>query len=140
MGTPVRIVDLARDLITLSGLRPGIDIEVLFTSVRPGEKLHEELACAQESAEKTRHPRIYVGRGSGLMPFAAVAGVVDQLRAWAAENDVRALLAGLSRLVPQFQAGAVSQACAEQQSATPPELVTDVPPVQAPRAVHGDTG
>jgi FlaA1/EpsC-like NDP-sugar epimerase len=62
MGEPVRIADLARDLITLSGLRPGIDIEIQFTGVRPGEKLFEELSVDAENAAKTRHPKIFVGR------------------------------------------------------------------------------
>jgi FlaA1/EpsC-like NDP-sugar epimerase len=61
MGEPVKIVDLARDLITLSGLRPGEDIEIQFTGIRPGEKLFEELASDSENADKTRHPKIFVG-------------------------------------------------------------------------------
>src|SRR5262249_48969032 len=62
MGEPVKIVDLARDLIRMSGLRPDEDIEVRFTGIRPGEKLYEELALREEGAAKTRHPRIFVGR------------------------------------------------------------------------------
>ncbi len=62
MGEPVRIADLARDLITLSGLTPGVDVEIQFTGMRPGEKLFEELAVDDESADKTRHPKIFVGK------------------------------------------------------------------------------
>jgi FlaA1/EpsC-like NDP-sugar epimerase len=62
MGEPVKIVDLARDLISLSGLRPGDDIEIQFTGIRPGEKLFEELSVADETVDKTRHPKIFVGR------------------------------------------------------------------------------
>jgi FlaA1/EpsC-like NDP-sugar epimerase len=62
MGEPVRIADLARDLITLSGLTPGVDIDVKFTGMRPGEKLFEELSVDDENAEKTRHPKIFVGK------------------------------------------------------------------------------
>jgi FlaA1/EpsC-like NDP-sugar epimerase len=62
MGEPVKIADLARDLITLSGLKPGEDIEIRFTGIRPGEKLFEELSVDAEQAEKTRHPKIFVGR------------------------------------------------------------------------------
>ena len=66
MGEPVRIVDLARDLISLSGLREGEDIEIVFSGVRPGEKLFEELATDEEHAERTAHPKIFVGRTPGV--------------------------------------------------------------------------
>jgi FlaA1/EpsC-like NDP-sugar epimerase len=61
MGEPVRIVDLARDLIQLSGFQPD-EIPIVFTGVRPGEKLYEELSIADEHAAKTRHPKIFIGR------------------------------------------------------------------------------
>jgi len=54
----VKIVDLARDLITLSGFRPGEDIELKFVGVRPGEKLYEELAIEGEGVSRTAHPKI----------------------------------------------------------------------------------
>jgi FlaA1/EpsC-like NDP-sugar epimerase len=91
MGEPVRIVDLARDLITLSGLRPGEDIEVEFTGVRPGEKLFEELSTDAEHADKTKHPKVFIGRikphdwdaveaGLAALLEAAEAGVVELVR------------------------------------------------------------
>ena len=58
MGNPVKIVDLARQLIELSGLRPGDDIEIEFTGLRPGEKLYEELSYKAENCEPTSHPKI----------------------------------------------------------------------------------
>ncbi len=62
MGEPVKIADLARDLITLSGLKPGDDIEIRFTGIRPGEKLFEELSVDAENTDSTMHPKIFVGR------------------------------------------------------------------------------
>jgi FlaA1/EpsC-like NDP-sugar epimerase len=60
MGEPVKVVDLARDMITLSGLQPGRDIEIEFTGIRPGEKLVEELFSDKEGFSLTGHKRIFV--------------------------------------------------------------------------------
>ncbi len=66
MGEPVKIVDLAEDLIRLSGLEPGEDIEIQFTGIRPGEKLYEELLTADEGTMATKHERIFISRQNGL--------------------------------------------------------------------------
>ncbi len=60
MGEPVKIVDLAKELITLSGFRPGEDIEIVFTGPRPGEKFFEELSIKGEDMQLTRHPKIAI--------------------------------------------------------------------------------
>lgn len=62
MGEPVRIVELAESLIRLSGYEPYEEIDIEFTGLRPGEKLFEELALTEEGAERTRHPKVYIGR------------------------------------------------------------------------------
>jgi FlaA1/EpsC-like NDP-sugar epimerase len=62
MGEPVRILDLAKDIITLSGLKPYEDIDIVFTGIRPGEKLYEKLETAEEHVTKTRHPKIFIGK------------------------------------------------------------------------------
>lgn len=62
MGKPVRIADLARDLIRLSGLEPDKDIEIRYTGVRPGEKLYEEILTGEEGITATRHDRIFIGK------------------------------------------------------------------------------
>ena len=61
MGEPVRILDLAEEMIALSGLRPYEDIPIVFTGIRPGEKLFEELDVSERSAIKTGHARIFIG-------------------------------------------------------------------------------
>ena len=63
MGEPVRIVDLARNLILLSGLQPGTDIEIKFSGTRPGEKLYEELCTDEENTVETPHEKIRIFRG-----------------------------------------------------------------------------
>ena len=60
MGEPIKIVDLARQMITLSGFRPDEDIDIAFTGVRPGEKLFEELRTEGENIEPTTHPKIRI--------------------------------------------------------------------------------
>jgi FlaA1/EpsC-like NDP-sugar epimerase len=109
MGEPVRIVDLARDLITLSGLREGEDIEIAFTGIRPGEKLFEELSTDSEKADKTRHPKIFVGR---IEPRAYVDVQRDLVSLGAAlgSPDDASVSVALRRLVPEYsgEAGAPS--------------------------------
>lgn len=62
MGSPVKIYDLARDLIKLSGLEPNEDIEIKISGLRPGEKLYEELLMSEEGLKKTGHDKIFVGK------------------------------------------------------------------------------
>src|SRR4029079_5522672 len=59
MGQAIRIEDLAHKMIRLRGLRPGADIPIVYTGVRPGEKLHEELFTADERQQPTEHPKIF---------------------------------------------------------------------------------
>jgi hypothetical protein len=66
MGEPVRISDLATDMIRLSGLTPGRDIEIQYTGLRPGEKLHEELFLDQERSGTTLHSKVYETNPHGI--------------------------------------------------------------------------
>jgi FlaA1/EpsC-like NDP-sugar epimerase len=73
MGAPVKIVDLARNLILLSGLRPDEDIKIEFTGIRPGEKLYEELNSMQEDTLPTPYEKIKIFTGNGLtLPRSAM--------------------------------------------------------------------
>jgi FlaA1/EpsC-like NDP-sugar epimerase len=62
MGEPVRILDIAKETISLSGLKPFEDIDIVFSGMRPGEKLFEELAMTEELLVNTRHPKIFIGK------------------------------------------------------------------------------
>ena len=101
MGEPVRILDLARQLIQLAGLREGDDVEIAITGLRPGEKLREELHSADEHARPTRHPRIMSWELAPADDAVLTAGVDDLERA-ALAGDERAVRAGLHRLVPEY--------------------------------------
>ena len=88
MGEPVSIADLAKDMIRLSGLKPFEDIDIVYTGLRPGEKLYEELELKGENIAKTRHPKIFVGR---IAPLAAerVDFCLRRLSELADENELR---------------------------------------------------
>jgi FlaA1/EpsC-like NDP-sugar epimerase len=100
MGEPVKIVDLARDLIALSGLRED-DIEIHFTGVRPGEKLFEELSFAEEGVDKTRHPKVFVGR-IRPHPWDEVSVRVAELEDAAQRGDDAAIRGLFRGLVPEY--------------------------------------
>jgi FlaA1/EpsC-like NDP-sugar epimerase len=101
MGEPVKIVDLARDLITLSGFRPDEDIEIKFNGVRPGEKLFEQLATDAEHADKTKHPKIFIGRiASPTWP--EVTRGLDALLALVDGGDGGQIRRALRGLVPEY--------------------------------------
>jgi len=116
MGEPVKIVDLARDLIRLSGLRAE-DIEIKFSGVRPGEKLFEQLATDAEHADKTKHPKILIGR-IAPSPWAQVSTGVDALLARADGGDTAALRTALGALVPEYS-GARPTAAHDAAAALP---------------------
>jgi len=102
MGEPVRIVDLAEDLIRLSGLVPGRDVAIEFTGIRPGEKLFEELSVDAEQAERTSHPKIFTARVRQTNAVPSPEDFVSLLDAAARSDDV-ATMAQLERLVPEIE-------------------------------------
>jgi FlaA1/EpsC-like NDP-sugar epimerase len=117
MGEPVKIVDLAHDMIELSGLRPGHDIDIRFTGLRPGEKLYEELFIPGEEYQRTEHEKVFIVRSANAALSADLLGYVDELRTAAYFNDVQRILAILRVLVPQFQRPEPAQAVAAQPGA-----------------------
>jgi len=101
MGEPVKIVDLARDLIRLSGFTPGIDIQIEYSGMRPGEKLFEELSVSSENADKTRHPKIYVGRRRPADDDAVIAAI-EGLVARADGKDALTIKGEMRTIVPEY--------------------------------------
>ncbi|WP_149539030.1 polysaccharide biosynthesis protein [Siccirubricoccus phaeus] len=101
MGKPVKIVDLARRMIRLAGLRPEEDVEIRFTGLRPGEKLYEELFHGQEPPRPTEFPGLLVATPRTADP-ALVGRAIDEIATAARGGAPRAALAQLGRLVPEF--------------------------------------
>jgi len=102
MGEPIRIVDMARDLIRLHGLEPGKDIAIEFTGLRPGEKLHEELITSGEGIVSTDHAKIMVLRGK-TQDAAALLAQIETLLAISRRGDGEAIRKRLRDIVPEYQ-------------------------------------
>ena len=103
MGEPVKIVTLAENLIRLSGYTPYEDIQIVFTGLRQGEKLFEELLLNEEGMRKTPNKKIYIGNPIHV-DSALLKDTLDQMRVAAATNDHAALLALIKNLVPTYRA------------------------------------
>ena len=100
MGEPVRILDLARDMITLSGLKPYEDVDIVFTGLRPGEKLFEELETDGENVERTRHPKILIGKIAAY-PTTILEDGLRRLERLVKDGDALRLRTFLNEFLPE---------------------------------------
>jgi FlaA1/EpsC-like NDP-sugar epimerase len=110
MGEPIKILDLARDMIKLSGYEVGQDIEIEFVGLRPGDKLFEELFVKGEEYERTEHDKIFIAQDASRFVPIELDKSIGVLEAAAERNDGKAIILGLSSLVPEY---------------TPPDLSKD---------------
>ncbi len=101
MGEPVKIVDLARQMIRLAGLRPEIDVDIRFTGLRPGEKLYEEIFHGQEPPLPTAYPGLLMATPRTSDP-AIVGRALEEIAAACRAGQTRLALAQLARMVPEF--------------------------------------
>ncbi|MFC1677617.1 polysaccharide biosynthesis protein [Planctomycetota bacterium] len=101
MGEPVKIVDLARELITLSGFIPDEDIEITFTGTRPGEKLFEELSIKGEDMQPTRHPKIGIWMNIPKDRDTLLAEI-DQLIEIAKTQNHKQIVEQVRKLIPEY--------------------------------------
>ncbi len=102
MGEPVKIVDLANDLIRLSGLTPGDDIEIEYTGMRRGEKMYEELLTDEESTSATRHAKIFAAKTSGY-PRERFDGLLEELFNRAIRHEGMAIREQLKVIIPTYE-------------------------------------
>jgi FlaA1/EpsC-like NDP-sugar epimerase len=105
MGDPVRIVDLATNLIMLSGLQPEKDVKIEFTGLRPGEKLFEELNLEDEFLVPTSHPKICSYLGPTQLDLEGVKFYLQELRRILDRQDVPSLVLLVKELIPDYNPG-----------------------------------
>jgi FlaA1/EpsC-like NDP-sugar epimerase len=133
MGTPVRIADLARNMITLAGFVPDEDIEIRYTGCRPGEKISEELFIEDESMLPTSHPKIRSYRGRQI--------TLQDLSPWIAElqhllwqRDSKGVVEHMRILVPEYRASTLAADAAAV--AAKPETVLAPATLERPKLVR----
>lgn len=107
MGKPIKIVDLAQELIRLSGLEPDKDIPIVFTELEPGEKEFEDILTAEEGTMATRHEKIYVARLSSPLPPDEVLQGVRRLKELAEQGRREEIIRMLQALVPTYTPSAL---------------------------------
>jgi FlaA1/EpsC-like NDP-sugar epimerase len=140
MGEPIRIVDLAHNMIRLMGLVPNEDIEIQFVGIRPGEKLEEELALHGEDLLATYHDKIKIFRHSQVLTLERLSAWLNRLEVLLRERDEEAVLNHLRKLVPEYRSDRVhtSETCtpaatstAECQMCAATDSFSDLSSVQA---------
>ena len=116
MGAPIKIVDLARQMIRLAGLRPGEDVEIVFSGLRPGEKIREELFHDQEPMLQTPHPGLRLA-APRTVNLELLSRGLDELGEAIAGRDQAAALAVLRHLVPDYRARMAAESAETAESA-----------------------
>ncbi|MBU3188418.1 polysaccharide biosynthesis protein [Clostridium bowmanii] len=101
MGSPVKIYDLAWDLIKLSGFEPNKDIKIEITGLRPGEKLYEELLMSEEGLTNTKHEKIFVGRPT-FTDLGVLKARMEELKVIIDRDDVEGVIEKIGEIVPTY--------------------------------------
>lgn len=102
MGKPVKIYDLAVDLIRLSGLEPNVDIKIKITGLRPGEKLYEELLMSEEGLQSTEHNKIYIGKPT-FESISSLNKKLDELKNLLIEDNDKMIKEKMKQIVPTYR-------------------------------------
>ncbi len=101
MGTPIKILDMARDLIRRSGFKPDVDIEIKFIGLRPGEKLYEELITEGEGIVRTPYDKIFVLKGD-TCDLNWLTQKIEELVKYAYEQNEHGIKLKLKEIVPEY--------------------------------------
>jgi FlaA1/EpsC-like NDP-sugar epimerase len=128
MGEPVKIAYLAEQMIRLSGKVPGEDIEIVYTGLRPGEKLYEELFHEKEALQSTKHSKILLARHREF-DWARLNNIIGQLKDACLTLDEQRLHGLLGELVPEWSG---AEADRHQQEAAVSKSAGGVPAVNPP--------
>ena len=121
MGEPIRIVDIARRLIKLSGFEPDKDIKIEYVGLRPGEKLWEELWNKDEAPLKTSHPKIYKAVGSHYNNWHLMPYHLAYFKTAVEKQDIDAIFAKLHQMIPEFRNHAAEESVSVKSSFQPSE-------------------
>jgi FlaA1/EpsC-like NDP-sugar epimerase len=102
MGKPIKIIDLARNMIRLSGLKPDEDIKIVFSGLRPGEKLYEELLLRSENHLPTHHPRIMIAKVSPA-DHTIIESLITGLKVKVSERNDFEVVSFFKKMVPEYR-------------------------------------
>jgi FlaA1/EpsC-like NDP-sugar epimerase len=133
MGEPIRIVEIATDLIRLSGLTVGTDIQIKFTGIRPGEKLYEEMFFSAENVLATEHPKVLRAR-NGILPEGVMRRIETLVNAAEAERPDEELRHLLRNLVPDFHPHQMPPMAGDEVEAKEPGNIGSIGSIRSIRA------
>jgi FlaA1/EpsC-like NDP-sugar epimerase len=102
MGKPIKILDLAREMIRLSGLEPDKDVPIVFSGTRPGEKLFEEILTAEEGVNATKQKKIFTAKISSDMSIDSFENILNEIKKVVEEKNKERLNEYLKEIIPSF--------------------------------------
>jgi FlaA1/EpsC-like NDP-sugar epimerase len=103
MGEPIKILDLAKEMIRLSGYEPDVDIPIVFTKIRPGEKLFEEILSAEEGVEPTDYEKILKARSTDERSVEFIMEKINLLIKMSSKNNKDEIINLLKEIVPTYE-------------------------------------
>ena len=123
MGKSTKIIDLAKKMVQLSGLNLGQDIQIIFTGLRPGEKIEEELLADQENTIATHHPKIMIGK-IRMYDFSIVAHKIDKVLSSASDQNSFEVVRIMKEIVPEYVSkNSVYESLDKVQNLKPLEII-----------------